>query len=317
MQRPAYLEHKEFRYLKVAGVLVVVAMLGYWLTKPSTGDPYGGTWFGYVLGIVSALIVLAGAVYGIRKYRTPRVVDQRRRNRRKPVYVERPVATNRRIAERRQKRADTHWRYGGTLQGWLAAHVSLGAAVALLATLHTGFRFSWNVHTLAYVLLMLMVVTGVYGAFAYLRYPALITETFGEETLSSLLMKIAELDELARVRALELPDEVNALVSRARLETPIGGNVLDQLGYREYFCPTAFAIYRLQELAKELVDGDQPKLVRDLHAVLLKKQQLLGRARKGISLSARMQFWLYLHAPLSIALLAALLAHVLAILVYW
>ena len=40
-------------------------------------------------------------------------------------------------------------------------------------------------------------------------------------------------------------------------------------------------------------------------------------ARSDIAYRARLQLWLYLHVPLSIALLAALLAHVIALFFYW
>ncbi len=39
-------------------------------------------------------------------------------------------------------------------------------------TLHAGFQFGWNVHTLAYALMCLVVASGVVGTVLYLRYPA-------------------------------------------------------------------------------------------------------------------------------------------------
>jgi hypothetical protein len=57
--------------------------------------------------------------------------------------------------------------------------------------------------------------------------------------------------------------------------------------------------------------------MRDLHFVLLQKQQLVRKARNDIYLNARMRSWLYLHTPLSVALLAAIVAHVLTIFLYW
>ena len=81
-------------------------------------------------------------------------------------------------------------RHGGfTLQGWLSSHVYLGGSLVVLATLHTGFQFGFNVHTLSYFLMMLVILSGVYGTYVYLYLPRLITENLGEDTLDSLLLK--------------------------------------------------------------------------------------------------------------------------------
>ena len=162
-----------------------------------------------------------------------------------------------------------------------------------------------------------MVASGIYGTIAYLRFPPRITENLGNDSLPGLLAKIAELDGSARRRAMELPDAVKTLVARACDETRIGGNLFQQLNCGRDSCPTGFAVEQIQALGKELVEGDQPRLIRDLYAVLLQKQKLLGQARNEICLNARMKFWLYLHVPLTAALLAALLAHVLTVLVFW
>jgi hypothetical protein len=63
--------------------------------------------------------------------------------------------------------------------------------------------------------------------------------------------------------------------------------------------------------------ADQAQAHRNLCGILLRKQALLKRARSDIAYRARLQLWLYLHVPLSIALLAALLAHVIAVFFYW
>lgn len=318
MLRPTFLEYRGYRFLKAASLCAVAAALVYWATKPPGGVAYGGTWLGYLLGIASLLTVLILMWYGIRKRRIPRVADRRQGPRRKRLESAVGVdATRKRQADRRKTRAADTWRYGSTLQGWLSAHVYLGILLIVLSSLHAGFRFGWNVHTLAYLLMVLVVASGGYGVFAYLRYPRLITSNIGEDSLSDLLLRIAELDELARVRALGLPNEVNALVAAARHGTRVGGNLFQQLSGRQRACPTALAVQSVHESGKKLADGDQPKRVTDLYSVLLQKQRLVAKARQEISFNARMQCWLYLHAPLSIALLAALFVHVAAVLVYW
>jgi hypothetical protein len=251
--------------------------------------------------------------YGVRKRQTPRAPERRKTERRKLIINSQADMAAKRKADRRKQRAEESWIVGGTQQGWLSAHVYLGVLLLLLSSLHAGFRFQWNIHTLAYALVWLVVVSGFYGAYAYSRYPRLIADNIGNDQLPSLLLRIAELDEIA----LSLPDEINSLVTRARQQTPLGGHLLQQLRSTEAGCPTDYAVQRLQDLGKALVDGDQPRLVRDLYVALLQKQRLLVRVRKHIRLTARMQFWLILHVPLTIALLATLSAHVLLIFVYW
>jgi len=51
--------------------------------------------------------------------------------------------------------------------------------------------------------------------------------------------------------------------------------------------------------------------------VLLRKQALLRRARRDVAYKARLDLWLYVHVPLSIALLVALVAHIVSVFFYW
>ena len=321
MQRHTLMKYRNYRYFKASSLLMAMAIAAYVLIEPAGGIYYGGTWLGYVLGVISALIILLQMFYGISKRRTPGMRDRRQPSINSLPKQEEDIAQAgfpaRRKTERRRRHARESWRYGGSLQGWLSAHVYLGASLIVIASLHTGFQFGWNVHTLAYVLMLLIIASGFYGVFAYLNYPRLITQNMGEDTLSGLLLKIAELDELARIRALDLPDEVNALVLKAQHGTRLGGNLFQQLSGSQRDCPTGLAVRQIQLLGEKLIKDEQPKLMRDLYSVLLRKQKLVLRARTEIKLQARMQFWLYLHVPLSIALLAALLAHIVSIFFYW
>jgi hypothetical protein len=58
------------------------------------------------------------------------------------------------------------------LKAWTSAHVYLGLSLVVVGTLHTGFQFGWNVHTLAYVLMMLVILSGVWGISVYASLPA-------------------------------------------------------------------------------------------------------------------------------------------------
>jgi len=277
LRHQSVLAYANFRYLKVATLLIALAAFLYIWYVPPVGR-YGGSGAGYALGTAGALLILWLLWFGVRK---------------------------------RQFRSTA-----GTLLGWLSAHVYLGSALLVIATLHAAFEVGFNVHTLAYVLMVGVILSGFYGVYAYLRFPRIMTENLGDETLDSLTLKIADLDRQARGIALGLPDAVNKLVLSAAQETRIGGSWRRQWSGRDPDCPTTAAVNGVQAIGRTL-RGEQARTNQQLYAVLLRKQELLARARRDVALKARLDLWLYFHVPLSIGLLAALVAHVISVFVYW
>jgi hypothetical protein len=204
----------------------------------------------------------------------------------------------------------------GMLQGWLSAHVYFGTTLIVIATLHAAFKVGWNVHTLAYVLMLAVIVSGFYGVYAYLVYPRIMTDNLGEDTLDMLLIKIADLDKQARQISLSLPDSITKLVVASAQGTTIGGSWLRQLSGKNPACPTDTAVIGVQNLGRKLV-GEQAQTNRTLYTLLLKKQGLVARARRDVALKARLDLWLYVHVPLTVALLAALTIHIVSVFFYW
>jgi hypothetical protein len=194
--------------------------------------------------------------------------------------------------------------------------VYLGTALLVVATLHTGFELGWNVHTLAYLLMVLTVASGFYGVFLYLTVPSLMTANRGDETLDAMLLKVVDLDREIREKALSLPDQILATVTASLDGTRLGGSFARVMTGRDRACPTAKALRELPELGKRLT-GEAAKLNHEVYTLLLQKNGLLARARRDVRYKARLDLWLYFHVPLSIALLAALAAHVLSVFIYW
>ncbi len=277
MQRSTFLEYGNYRYLKVSALFAALATIAYVLSNPAVGH-YGGTWLGYTLGTIGAAIILFLLWFGVRK---------------------------------RQYRSSAI-----DLKSWLSAHVYLGVLLIVIVTLHTGFELGWNVHSLAYVLMLIVIFSGFYGVYAYLRFPRLMTEKMGEDTLDNLFLKIGDADVQMRQIALLLPDEINQTVLNASQQTQIGGGFFQQLSGRQKNCPTALAIEKIQQTGSHL-SGDEARINRELYFQMLNKQTLLNRAREDVMFRARLEVWLYFHVPLSIALLAALLAHIVSVFFYW
>jgi hypothetical protein len=277
VRHQSILEYANFRWFKLAFALSAVAGFAYGFHEPST-KPYGGSPLGYTLGAVSALLVLWLFAFGVRK---------------------------------RMYRSTL-----GGVQGWLSAHVYLGTALLVVATLHTGFELGWNVHGLAYVLMVLVVVSGFYGVFVYLRVPTAMTANLGDETLESMLLRMADIDKDMREKALSLPDALFKVVDRSVAATRLGGNFFRIVSGRDRACPTAQAARELPELAKSLM-GETANVNKEVYTLLLEKNELLRRARRAMRHKALLDLWLYVHVPLSIALVAALAVHVIAVFIYW
>lgn len=284
MQHQSFLEYKRYRYLKWATWLTLLALGAYgWHRNTEFSTPggvgYGGTWMGYTLGGLAGLLILWLLWLGIRK---------------------------------RRYRASS-----STLQGWVSAHVYLGLAAVVLATLHSGLELGLNLHTLTYALMLVVVFSGIYGVLVFLRVPSAMTAAMGDDDIPGLVLQIQEVDQQARRVALLLPDEYNTLVLDAAEKTRMRGTVFDHiLKSTSRGCPTARAVRRVQELNRSLKD-DQARLGRELIALLLSRRSAVGRIRSQYRALARMRLWLLVHVPLSLALLVALVGHIVAVFIYW
>lgn len=276
MQHSNIFDYKNYRYFKLSVIVILVAFASYLLFEPAVGH-YGGSLLGYTLGAISALLVLWMAWYGIRKRR---------------------------------------YRGTGATQGWLSAHIYLGTALTVMVTLHSGFNFGLNIHTLAYGMLLIVVVSGFFGNYAYMFYPRLMTENMGEDNIDGLLLRIAEADKLARQMALLMPDDINNVVAQACRNTSIGIGLLEQLRGFQPNCPSAMAVQMLAKMNVDLTP-DQRKLHRDLYSVMVRRETLVKRARQDLMYRARLGIWLYFHVPFTIALLTAMVAHIIAVFAYW
>ncbi len=292
------LDYRGFRYLWTALILSIGSIVAYLWHDP-IGVPNGGSWLGYTLGSIGALLILWLLWFGVRK--------------------------------RRYSGAS------GSVRGWLSAHVYLGTTLILIAFLHAGFQVGWNIHTLALVLMLLVIFSGFFGVYAYLRYPAMMTRNRADSTRDAMVAEIRELDG----QTLQLADKVDKSIHDAILSSiqhsQLGGGVWAQLTARD---DSAMALAKLKEAVLK-TDGDakqtksgqtmvmmvdflanqandsQSENLRRLIDLVSRKRALATRVARDIQLQALMEIWLYIHIPLSLGLLGALTAHVLAVFFYW
>lgn len=204
----------------------------------------------------------------------------------------------------------------GTLQGWVSAHVYLGLLTLLLIPMHAGFRFGWDVHTLAFVLLAVVVLSGVLGLFLYRSIPSRLTKYEAGQQADKIDPEIARL--LADMRAL-MKDKSDALVQIYKAELAASQSraskgwslLLKGLG-------GDLLAARSADLAKKVstIPSSDQATFQILSQLLLKKTQLEVNLQHQMRLRNALQAWLYIHVPVSIAMVFAVGVHLVAVFLY-
>jgi len=202
----------------------------------------------------------------------------------------------------------------GTVEGWLQSHVYLGLLSVVVVLYHAGFRLQDQVATAAFWVLAAVVVTGVYGAILYTVVPRLLTEAQGEDTpegLSEELERIARsMRRLAQGRSAVFQRLQEGLLTETRPGRLAGWRLL-------------FTRRREREAEPDwapLLGRVGPEEQEDLRGLLVLSRQhreihrrLVGQQKYRNLLDV----WLWLHVPLSLALVVLVLAHLGAVFYYW
>ncbi len=287
------LAFRKRRYLWVAIVLSLLAIAAYLFDDPQE-PPNGGTVLGYTLGTLGALLVIWLTWFGVRKRRYSSTL--------------------------------------GTVQGWLSAHVYLGIALLVIVLLHAGFQFGVNVHTLAFVLLVLVVASGFWGVFIYLKYPERASANRDGSSRPELMDQLEDLDRRAQRIASELSHDFQEVIESSRVRTQLGSTLWARLRGRDLsqvvlhqdgqtsVVPNPGQEAALDWLANEqsrATDPDSLAKIGELSALIRNKRQLLRQIAEDLRLQATMETWLYLHVPLTAGLLVALAAHIITVFLYW
>lgn len=279
------LDFRGYRYLWIS-LLVCAAAIAAYVWHDPIQPKSGGTWLGYTLGGAGAALIFWLLLLGIRKR--------------------------------------TYGSTLGSIRGWTSAHVYLGTSLLIIATLHSGFQFGWNLHTLAYALMVAVIISGIWGVVMYRRYPARMTRNRNGMTRQ---MMRAELGEQAD-ECLRLADDAGEAVHR-QVDMALESDPLQQPGWwtllrgrhwtgrlRGNTDGATLEAVLSHTLSAE-TDSNRIQALNRLLDAVSRRRRLSARLAQDLRLQAWMELWLYLHVPLSMALLAALSAHIVAVFFYW
>ena len=285
-----FLTHRSGRWAKWAVALLFASAVGYW-AEDLRVPPNGGSVFGYTSGTIAAFLMLVLTYLGRRKRH-----------------------------------------YGsklGTVKGWTSAHVYLGVALIGLTLLHSGFQVGWNWHTLAFALMLIVCLSGIYGVWAYQHYPALIDRNNLSQTRGALIDQLHHLDQDIIGSLTRHDPGVASIVQGAIERTTLPNRWLDTLrgiDHSEVLLPgkglvsnanmTALIDYLIEQI-EQGAQGDTALNLQSLVGALGERASLISRIKEDLRLVTLTRIWLTIHIPLAFAAVAAVIIHVIAVFLYW
>lgn len=307
----SFIDKDNYFFVKAASLLSLISIVLYVVHDP-VGPPSGNSWLGYTLGTIAGIIILWLVWFGVRKR----------------TYI------NNRFS----------------LVQWLSGHVWLGTSLLVLATLHCGFQFDPNMHTVFYFVMVLTVISGMVGVYFYIKVPATISKNL--EKASSVQMH-EEVDQIAR-EALEVAREIDpdvhelilfsvdrlflghrlptrkglqelervgaSLVSRrGRVMTSESKKAAEQFGLQNPVSKTrrSFEATRLHAFVIDLCfdrsPGEKLQKLLDLINDIVDR---LTRLEKDRVANRQIRIWLLFHVPLSLATVIGLFVHIVSVFYY-
>jgi len=272
-----FLTYKKNRWLWFGVISAVLLSLSYpWYSNPTL--PHGGTFMGLLYGVLGTILIVILMALGIRK---------------------------RRLGSRL-----------GTVQGWTSAHVYLGLLTLLIIPMHAGFRFHFDFHTLAFALLALVVLSGILGVVLYSLIPSRLTkyeETLQGDKIDQEINRIlGQMRNVVRNKSDALVDIYKEELHQTAQRPHSGWRVL----WRRH--GDGIISNKRKSLsegsAKVPLEGKEDFLV--LSGLILQKAQLEKNFFKQMRLKNALSVWLYVHVPLSVSMLFAIMIHLVSVFYY-
>jgi len=275
--RETFLFYKNGRWFWI-NLCAVLLFIALYIAFEPVGGNNGGTAVGYGLGGAATAGILYLMWYGIRKR--------------------------------------SYHASATTLQGCLSAHVWLGVALSIIVPLHSAFQFGANIHTLAYVLMMIVVASGVFGAINYTNLAPLIAAHRGGGHTQQLL---EQMERLSREIANLTHDRSDAFIVLMKRYDFAPNPLTDwQPGLWRCLRRTAVPTFSASEITNLLANvpiADNDAAVK-MVALIARKRELAIRLTEDVRLLTMLKIWLWVHVPVSLALVFAVALHILIVFIY-
>lgn len=275
-----------------SGLFLTLATSAYVLyVRGSVGQPSGGTWPGLIFGILAALAIFFAALLAARK-KVPA------------------------------------WRIGRA-KTWLMAHIWIGGLTLPLLLFHTGFRWGhgWLTGTL-WIVFLLAYFSGWLGLILQHYLPAMMTQRVQMETIYEQIPRVCQVmqeesDELVSdvcgVLGVDSGEAESKKRKRGQSSQPVEGHEPLKVFYlnevRHFLGPRYLVSARLakRDQAMDKFEAVRRQVPAALHEVVNTLESFCDERRElalQIYLHHLLHFWLFLHVPLTMALLLLSAAHI-------
>lgn len=271
MATETFVNHRKYFWLWINLGMVLLLLVIYGIYQPSGGHS-GDTVYGYFLGGLATLGIVFLMWYGMRKR--------------------------------------SYHSSKSTLKGWLSAHIWFGVSLLVIVPLHSGFILGWNLHSITYYLLIIVVVSGIWGAVNYRRLAGQIQSNRGGLKLQALVEQIRRLSDSITQISQNADSDILEFIKLIDLRFEPS---LPQLLLRPL--PTAPATDNIQTKISHLSEEDQKKAL-NLLEICQQKRKLIKTIIQEVRTMALLKLWLLVHLPISLALVFAVILHIAVVFYY-
>lgn len=272
MTSESFLSYRGCRWM-ILTALSLVGLATWYLVDAPPGGRHGGTVYGYSVGTLCAVLIGYLMWFGIRK---------------RSYYAART-----------------------TLQGWLSAHVWIGIGLVLGVLLHSGFQLGWNIHSMAYLLMVGTIVSGIWGVFNYRVIPFQTPSNRGGSSLSNLIDRIDQVDSELLEAAQGGGPLIQQLVSRLnrrKMPGPFSALFVNERNLVLDPRPAAEALRMVPEA--DLERGHRVIQLID------RRYELLHHLQRELRARTLLRLWLFVHVPLAFGTVVAVLVHIFVVFYY-
>jgi hypothetical protein len=268
--------HRSGPFWRLVFLVLLIAVTALFIYQARREYPHGGSTLGIAYGIAGSALIVLLAAFGIRK---------------------------------RAYRSTL-----GTLEGWMQSHIYLGILAGVVLLLHTGFRFHDGIAVATYVLVLIVVFSGIAGAILYVTIPRLLTEVESNLTVDEISDQLNALaKQMARIasgKSSPFQRIYNELISESRPGWLAGWRLLFT---RRRQKPQAAGDW---SNLLGLVGKEEQDELRQMLVVSRQRKELLLRLIYQQRYKNILEAWLYVHVPFTIAAMIMAVVHVAAVFYY-